>query len=140
MQATVGNDYTSKLQKMMSDVTLADDLNENFRKFISASGTKLGFFTHLMFRFYNSLFCLLYGISLLVGLGVKQFDVLILTTGSWPFRASEEPPTLPLELNQSIEKFEMYYQVRRRQWQLFSKGVSKITLSLFFRNNIMVAN
>ncbi|KAF7721987.1 Cullin-2 [Apophysomyces ossiformis] len=95
-----GVEYTSKLNKMFTDMSLSNDLNTNFKDFLKQKPYKLG-----------------------VG-----FDMLILTAGAWPMNQKDDinaPEAtkiqIPAELERSVSLFEEFYgkhhSGRRLLWQ-----------------------
>lgn len=80
LKAESGYEYTSKLQKMFQDIILSKTLNEDFKKF-SKELSPLAL----------------------------DFQVKVLTTGSWPYKPSNNLK-LPRELEACRERFLNYYQ------------------------------
>jgi len=80
LKAESGYEYTSKLQKMFQDIILSKTLNEDFKKFSKELTT----------------------FSL-------DFQVKVLTTGSWPYKTSNNLK-LPKELEACRDRFLNYYQ------------------------------
>ncbi|MBW0485937.1 hypothetical protein O181_025652 [Austropuccinia psidii MF-1] len=79
-----GFDYTARMQRMFSDMTLCKDLNDQFKE-------KMGQ-THNPSE-----------LSL-------DFHALTLATGSWPLQAPSTGLTIPIELLPTYERFTRYYQ------------------------------
>ncbi|KAI8342303.1 Cullin [Chlamydoabsidia padenii] len=96
-----GVEYTSKLNKMFTDVSLSSDLNANFKDYVkSQPGTKLK----------------------------VNFDILVLTAGAWPLNQKDDQKTaqtqkfhIPAEFEKGITMFENFYgkhhNGRRLLWQ-----------------------
>ncbi|CAO3599502.1 unnamed protein product [Absidia cylindrospora] len=96
-----GVEYTSKLNKMFTDVSLSSDLNANFKDYVkSQPGSKLK----------------------------VNFDILVLTAGAWPLNQKDDQKTLqnqkiqiPTEFEKGITTFESFYgkhhNGRRLLWQ-----------------------
>ncbi|KAG0186717.1 Cullin-2 [Apophysomyces sp. BC1034] len=95
-----GVEYTSKLNKMFTDMSLSNDLNTNFKDYLRQQSCKLG-----------------------VG-----FDMLILTAGAWPMNQKDDTSApeatkiqIPAELERSVSLFEDFYgkhhSGRRLLWQ-----------------------
>lgn len=94
-----GFEYTSKLQRMFQDTQITKELNEDFKQYLKQENETL----------------------------TPEFQILLLTSNSWPIN----PPTVtykwPVELSSGVEKFEkFYYQKfngRKLQWvQSMSRG------------------
>ncbi|RUS20694.1 Cullin [Endogone sp. FLAS-F59071] len=71
LKDSCGVEYTSKLHRMFTDITLSADLNNSFREFVNNNGLKLG----------------------------VSFEIMVLTTGAWPL-AQNSPSDfrVPVEL------------------------------------------
>ncbi|XP_065839949.1 cullin-2-like [Oscarella lobularis] len=79
-----GFEYTNKLHRMFTDMSLSDDLNASFGEFLKEK-TPLGL----------------------------SFTVQILQSGAWPLgQAAGSPFTIPEELLRSISSFESFYNTR----------------------------
>ncbi|KAI8923153.1 Cullin [Entophlyctis helioformis] len=100
LKAACGYEYTSKLQRMLTDITLSSDLSVLFKTFIDKSSSKLGL----------------------------DFQINVLTTGSWPIMGGSMTEfQLPVELEQSAVQFSSFYSNhysgRRLTWlHHLSKG------------------
>ncbi|CAO3618169.1 unnamed protein product [Cunninghamella blakesleeana] len=96
-----GVEYTSKLNKMFTDMSLSRELNINFKDFVKQqSSTKLK----------------------------GGFDILVLTAGAWPLNQKDDQKSLqaqniqiPTEFEKGITLFETFYgkhhNGRRLLWQ-----------------------
>ncbi|OAD77735.1 Cullin [Phycomyces blakesleeanus NRRL 1555(-)] len=95
-----GVEYTSKLNKMFTDMSLSSDLNVNFKDYLKQQSCKMN-----------------------VG-----FDILVLTQGAWPLNQKEDPNEadinkvqIPSELEENVTLFEDFYgkhhNGRRLLWQ-----------------------
>ncbi|CAO3629909.1 unnamed protein product [Mucor fragilis] len=93
-----GVEYTSKLNKMFTDMSLSSDLNTKFRGYIKGNGQ-----------------------------GLVNMDILVLTAGAWPLNQKDDagPDTnkvqIPSVLENNITSFENFYgnqySGRRLLWQ-----------------------
>ncbi|TPX64061.1 hypothetical protein SpCBS45565_g06144 [Spizellomyces sp. 'palustris'] len=79
--AACGVEYTSKLQRMFTDVTISNDLNVGFSKYAQLNSINLG----------------------------TEFSILVLTAGSWPLSASGSGFVLPSVLEKSVSQFTTFY-------------------------------
>lgn len=99
-----GYEYTGKLQRMFTDVTVNEDLNASFRNHLSQSGVDVG----------------------------VDFDFLVLTAGSWPF--SGVPTSefhLPAECERSVSEFSKFYDAQHSGRKLtYLHNLSKADLRL----------
>ncbi|KAF9977996.1 hypothetical protein BGZ73_004121 [Actinomortierella ambigua] len=85
LKAVCGIEYTMKLQRMFTDMTISSDLNSGFKEWISANSVSIG----------------------------VDFSVLILTAGSWPVNAQQTLEfQCPHELEKSVTNFTTYYDNR----------------------------
>ncbi|KAI9299021.1 Cullin family protein [Neoconidiobolus thromboides FSU 785] len=87
-----GFEYTSKLQKMFTDISLSNNLNEGFKEKLKNSNSTLakGF----------------------------EFSVLVLGAAAWPFKPPPTKFTLPKELNNPFERFNHYYSEKHSSRKL----------------------
>ncbi|KAI8811084.1 Cullin [Cladochytrium replicatum] len=81
LKAACGVEYTSKLQRMFTDVAVSHDLQKRFRTSMESRGAKMS----------------------------VDFSVMVLTAGSWPLSASSQDFQLPVELESSILHFGQFY-------------------------------
>ncbi|ORX96529.1 Cullin 1a [Basidiobolus meristosporus CBS 931.73] len=88
-----GVEYTSKLQRMFTDMAISSDLNHSFKEFIDKNGLALG----------------------------VDFAIQVLTAGAWPL--SQQSPSdfeVPLELEKSVANFSTFYNAhhngRKLNW------------------------
>ncbi|RUP51076.1 Cullin family-domain-containing protein [Jimgerdemannia flammicorona] len=110
LKESCGVEYTSKLHRMFTDVTLSADLNNSFREFVNNNGLKLG-----------------------VG-----FEIMVLTAGAWPLaQSSTSEFRVPAELEKSVSHFSMFYDKhhsgRKLAW-LWNLGKDKhyeLSVSLY---------
>ncbi|PLW07885.1 hypothetical protein PCANC_07910 [Puccinia coronata f. sp. avenae] len=79
-----GFDYTARMQRMFSDMTLCKDLNDQFKERMTQTHDASD-------------------------LSV-DFHALVLMTGSWPLQAPSTGMTVPIELAPTYERFTLYYQ------------------------------
>lgn len=99
LKEACGFEYTSKLQRMYQDTQLSKELNDGFKKFLDDSKTTLD----------------------------TEFQILLLTSNSWPINAPPNTYKWAQELAGGVVKFEeFYYQKfngRKLQWiQTYSRG------------------
>jgi len=64
-------EYTSKLQRMFTDITLSTDINEKFKGYLKDKQ---------------------------LDLGRVDFNIMVLTTGSWPLQQQTSNFNVPQEL------------------------------------------
>eukprot|EP00041_Stephanoeca_diplocostata_P021675 m.508714 g.508714 ORF g.508714 m.508714 type:complete len:344 (-) comp21884_c0_seq3:1779-2810(-) len=81
LKQTCGYEWTSRFQRMFQDIGVSKDLMKTFRDKQDLSKS-----------------C------------IKDFHMLVLTTGSWPFQQSSDNITLPAELQICVDKFKLFYQ------------------------------
>lgn len=104
LKEACGFEYTSKLQKMFTDVSISKDLNNTFRDQMET--------TH--------------------GKAEIDFNVMVCGTAQWPLTPPSTPFTIPDDLYKTYERFQLFYQTkhsgRKLNW-LFntSKGELKTT-------------
>jgi cullin 1 len=107
LKESCGFDYTSKLQRMFTDVGVSKELNDSFK--------------HQMEQNHDAT-------------DVVDFSVMVLSTASWPFTGPPTEFNLPDELVPTYERFKGYYgskhSGRKLTW-LFnhSKGEIKAQFS-----------
>eukprot|EP01132_Coremiostelium_polycephalum_P000969 gene969-1234_t len=104
LKSTCGYEYTSKLQRMFTDMSLSRDLLDRFN-------------THLEQVEHSNL-------------GGIDFSVLVLATGSWPLQPPSTNFSIPKELQACEQLFQKFYQVqysgRKLNWlHHLSKGELK---------------
>ncbi|ORY36360.1 Cullin-domain-containing protein [Rhizoclosmatium globosum] len=81
LKAVCGVEYTTKLQRMFTDITLSHDLNKRFQASTERAGVNLGL----------------------------DFSVYVLTQGSWPLTGSSLGFHIPEELEKSMTRFSEFY-------------------------------
>jgi cullin 1 len=101
LKSTCGYEYTSKLSRMFTDMSLSRDLMERFRQWAEGKAN----------------------------LGV-DFSVLVLATGSWPLQPPSTNFSIPKELQQCEQLFQKFYTSqhsgRKLNWlHQLSKGEVK---------------
>ncbi|CAO3611212.1 unnamed protein product [Cunninghamella echinulata] len=112
-----GVEYTSKLNKMFTDMSLSSELNANFKEFIKQQSS----------------------MKLRAG-----FDILVLTAGAWPLNQKEDQKSpqaqniqIPAEFEKGITLFETFYgkhhNGRRLLWQ-WNLARGEIRLNYLDRN------
>lgn len=80
-----GYEYTNKLHRMFTDISISSDLNSSFNDFLSKANASLG-----------------------VG-----FSLFVLQSGAWPLgQTSISPLSIPEELVKSVQMFEQFYNGR----------------------------
>eukprot|EP00051_Salpingoeca_urceolata_P032720 m.17039 g.17039 ORF g.17039 m.17039 type:complete len:751 (-) comp5374_c0_seq1:205-2457(-) len=93
LKTACGYEYTSKLQRMFSDMSTSKDLNQKFKQHLESTSAE--------------------------GRYPIDLSVLVLTSGSWPFTQGSEV-TLPPVLTSSIDRFSYFYnsqhQGRKLTW------------------------
>jgi cullin 1 len=82
LKQACGFEYTSKLQRMFQDIGLSKDLNEKYKTVLKENS-----------QLNSSI----------------DFSIQVLSSGSWPFVQST-PFNLPKELEQSVSRFNAFYQ------------------------------
>jgi len=82
LKQACGFEYTSKLQRMFTDMTLSTDINDKFKEFLNSKGLELG---------------------------KVDFSILVLTAGSWPLQTQASNFNIPLELEKCVNHFHTYY-------------------------------
>lgn len=85
LKDTCGYDYTSKLQRMFTDIGISKDLNEQFK-------------AHQQNQVASSRHA--------------DFSVMVLATGSWPMTAPTMPFTVPHEVQVCTQHFENFYNAK----------------------------
>lgn len=105
LKTACGFEYTSKLQRMFTDISVSKDLNEHFVDSLKNRGKSLG----------------------------AEFSVLVLTAGAWPLpQAASTAFNIPLELERCIPTFQDFYHSRHSGRKLtwlyhFSRGDVRLT-------------
>lgn len=84
-QEVCGYEYTSKLQRMFTDMTINRDINKKLQDFVSGHPS-----ANLPF----------------------DFSVLVLATGSWPLDNLTTDTALPADLERALTTFATFYKVR----------------------------
>lgn len=80
-----GYEYTNKLHRMFTDISISSDLNSSFNDFLSKANASLG-----------------------VG-----FSLFVLQSGAWPLgQTTVSPLSIPQELVKSVQMFEQFYNGR----------------------------
>jgi len=102
LKSTCGYEYTSKLQRMFTDMSLSRDLLDRFKTHVDEKSIDLG----------------------------VDFGVLVLATGSWPLQPPSTNFSLPKELQACEQMFQKFYQGqhngRKLNWlHQLSKGEVK---------------
>ncbi|EGG15794.1 cullin A [Cavenderia fasciculata] len=105
LKSTCGYEYTSKLQRMFTDMSLSRDLLERFHRHLEQDNQQ-------------------------VLLGGIDFSVLVLATGSWPLQPPATNFSIPKELQACEQLFQKFYQIqysgRKLNWlHHLSKGELK---------------
>ncbi|KAI8609570.1 Cullin [Chytriomyces sp. MP71] len=100
LKEACGFEYTSKLQRMFTDMSLSKDLNDAFREQMEKTHEKED---------------------------VLDFNIYVLNTASWPLQASASGFNIPEDLVKTYERFQGFYQNkhsgRKLNWHfLLSKG------------------
>ncbi|KAF9187316.1 hypothetical protein BGZ51_001406 [Haplosporangium sp. Z 767] len=85
LKSACGVEYTSKLQRMFTDMTISSDLNAGFKEWLQGNQLSNG----------------------------VDFSILVLTAGSWPVNSSQPLEfQCPDELERSITNFTTFYDNR----------------------------
>ncbi|KAJ3396726.1 hypothetical protein HDU92_002092 [Lobulomyces angularis] len=106
LKEACGYEYTSKLQRMFTDVTLSKDLNQAFKDQMDLShGTSKDDY---------------------------DFNIMVLATGQWPLTPPNTSFNIPEDLKKTYERFQRFYQNkhqgRKLNWLFqMSKGELKTT-------------
>eukprot|EP01117_Protostelium_nocturnum_P003593 TRINITY_DN1480_c0_g1_i1.p1 TRINITY_DN1480_c0_g1~~TRINITY_DN1480_c0_g1_i1.p1 ORF type:complete len:629 (+),score=88.00 TRINITY_DN1480_c0_g1_i1:331-2217(+) len=87
LKAACGFEYTSKLQRMFTDMNLSVDMNEKFRDYIVTNK---------------------------LDLGKVDFNIQVLTAGSWPLQTQASNFNVPQELEKCINQFQSWYSSRHQ--------------------------
>jgi len=100
LKQACGFEYTSKLQRMFTDITLSGDINEKFKEFLRNKSLELG---------------------------KVDFNIMVLTAGSWPLQTQSSNFNVPQELEKCVNHFQTYYNTqhhgRKLNWlHHLSKG------------------
>ncbi|ELR25392.1 cullin 1, putative [Acanthamoeba castellanii str. Neff] len=116
LKQACGYEYTSKLQRMFNDMALSNDINEKFKEYLEIKSLSNGL----------------------------DFNILILTAGSWPLTAQSATFNVPQELERCVNNFTGYYNSqytgRKVNWlHHLSKGDLK-TFYLKKRYEFQVTN
>ncbi|KAH7965534.1 hypothetical protein HPB49_008686 [Dermacentor silvarum] len=83
LKQACGYEFTSKLHRMFTDMSVSADLNNKFNVYLKAENIDLGI----------------------------NFSIYVLQAGAWPLGQSAVSPfAIPLELERSVQKFEHFYQ------------------------------
>ncbi|KAI9219641.1 cullin-1 [Blastocladiella britannica] len=94
LREACGNEYTTKLQRMFTDVGVSKDINAAFQKSVTTHANP----------------------GELVDL-----QIMVLTTGSWPGSTAPTEFQLPLELEKTHRKFTEYYDANYQNRKLIWK-------------------
>jgi len=84
LREACGFEYTSKLQRMFADIQLAIEINESFRNYLSDRNNSLG----------------------------VEFNILVLTSGSWPLSGPSTNFLTPKILVEPMELFTQFYEIQ----------------------------
>ncbi|KAJ3140802.1 hypothetical protein HK100_009238 [Physocladia obscura] len=103
LKEACGFEYTSKLQRMFTDISLSKDLNDTFKDQMVKTHEKED---------------------------VLDFSIFVLNSSSWPFQFSASGFNIPEDLVKTYERFQGFYQSkhsgRKLNWHfLYSKGELK---------------
>ncbi|XP_066921529.1 cullin-2-like [Clytia hemisphaerica] len=105
LKLACGYEYTNKLHRMFTDMTISTDLNQKFTNFVNDKSINLGI----------------------------NFSLLVLQSGAWPLgQSTVATVNLPNELCKSVSTFEAFYNNmfngRKLTWlQHLSNGEMKLT-------------
>jgi len=104
LKQSQGYEYTLKLTRMIQDMSVSRDLNEQFKQYIQNGHHNVGI----------------------------DFNIYVLTTGSWPLQPPATNFALPKELENAFTHFKNFYEARYRGRKLnwlhqLSRGEMKAT-------------
>eukprot|EP01135_Chromosphaera_perkinsii_P006249 Nk52_evm10s470 gene=Nk52_evmTU10s470 len=104
LKIACGYEYTSKLQRMFTDITVSANLNTSFKEQVNTNGVNLG--------------C--------------DFHILVLQWGAWPVsQASSLDFAFPRELEKCVQHFEGFYNTRHSGRKLtWYHHLSKVELTV----------
>ncbi|CEI94595.1 hypothetical protein RMCBS344292_08804 [Rhizopus microsporus] len=85
LKEACGFEYTSKLQRMLTDMSLSKELNEEFKNVVQKSSDTAS----------NA-----------------DFNILVLSAGSWPLSAPSTSFNLPDDVVEIYDKFQQFYQTK----------------------------
>ncbi|KAJ3404488.1 hypothetical protein HDV05_007143, partial [Chytridiales sp. JEL 0842] len=107
LKEACGYEYTTKLQRMFTDMSVSSDLNNNFKDAMLKNHDKDD---------------------------LLDFSIYVLNTASWPFNASSTTFNLPDDLVKTYDRFQRFYQNkhngRKLNWHFaLSKGELKASFS-----------
>eukprot|EP01132_Coremiostelium_polycephalum_P011565 gene11565-14165_t len=83
LKQACGFEYTSKFQRMFTDITLSTETNEDFKSYLTKNN---------------------------ISIGKIDFSILVLTSGSWSLHSQTSSFIVPQELTICISAFQQYYQ------------------------------
>jgi len=103
LREACGFEYTAKLQRMFNDISTSTEINDKFREHVSSNSLNLGL----------------------------EYNIMVLTSGSWPLFGQRANFTVPPQLENTIQEFTNFYvhihQGRRLNWlHHLSKGDLKM--------------
>lgn len=106
LKQACGFEYTSKLQRMFTDIALSADMNEKFKEQVMGKN---------------------------LDLGKVDFHVLVLTAGSWPLQTQSSNFNVPVELEKCMNHFHAYYNTQHHGRKLsWLHHLSKGDLKTFY--------
>eukprot|EP01110_Echinostelium_bisporum_P003408 TRINITY_DN1830_c3_g1_i1.p1 TRINITY_DN1830_c3_g1~~TRINITY_DN1830_c3_g1_i1.p1 ORF type:complete len:756 (-),score=264.43 TRINITY_DN1830_c3_g1_i1:123-2390(-) len=82
LKSAQGFEYCMKLQRMIQDMSVSKDINNEFQQFLENKSYKLSF----------------------------AFNIFVLATGSWPLQAPNSNFNIPTEVVQSVNYFKSFYE------------------------------
>lgn len=83
LKEVCGSEYTNKLQRMFTDISVSKDLNDNYNEFKKNNN---------------------------IGNSIQDFSILVLNTSCWPLHPPTSPFIIPSEIVKSYESFQTFYQ------------------------------
>ncbi|KYQ88157.1 cullin B [Tieghemostelium lacteum] len=93
LKQACGYEYTSKFNRMFTDITLSTETNEQFKQFLTSKNASIG---------------------------KIDFSILVLTSGSWSLHSQTSSFIVPSELTLCISAFQEFYhsqhQGRKLNW------------------------
>ncbi|ODM94965.1 Cullin-2 [Orchesella cincta] len=81
LKQACGYEFTNKLHRMFTDVSVSSDLNNKFNDYLTKEGIKLPI----------------------------SFSIMVLQAGAWPLQQNPSPFAIPQILESSVQKFETFY-------------------------------
>ncbi|KAI0042482.1 Cullin-domain-containing protein [Auriscalpium vulgare] len=84
LKEACGFEYTNKLQRMFTDMSLSKDLTDQFKERMEQNHDDMDI----------------------------NFSIMVLGTNFWPLNAASHPFSVPADIQQTHERFQKYYQMK----------------------------